>query len=402
MVILAGSASGGRVNRAALRGITQAQDELDGMGTGLRKRMSELHALQDTFEKAVNKQAKSLKAVAASKTTSPSPQPSQDEKTNKHSNAIPPRPTTKTVTANANTSAHPAETDFVSVEEFDDDLSQLHTRLKDMQLLMPATGGMFVELFLGSINVRFARKSERMAFKQEYEKLKMKLAPIFVVTCVLCLYFEDYRWLHMSLQLALSCYYVTLAVRENILRANGSNIRAWWVIHHYFTMMQGVLLLTWPDGESYARFRRPLHTFGLYNSVLMIFQTRYQMARLYTLRSLGMANEMDVASSDSTQIHWSETMRLLLPLIVLGQFMQGSQAYKLFTIYKDYPKEVQILFLSLLSFANFVGNSFTTMQVMLAKRNKQRSRLLNRHSTHQSNISFSSERSSPERHKKVS
>lgn len=402
MVILAGSASGGRVNRAALRGITQAQDELDGMGTGLRKRMSELHALQDTFEKAVNKQAKSLKAVAASKTTSPSPQPSQDEKTNKHSNAIPPRPTTKTVTANANTSAHPAETDFVSVEEFDDDLSQLHTRLKDMQLLMPATGGMFVELFLGSINVRFARKSERMAFKQEYEKLKMKLAPIFVVTCVLCLYFEDYRWLHMSLQLALSCYYVTLAVRENILRANGSNIRTWWVIHHYFTMMQGVLLLTWPDGESYARFRRPLHTFGLYNSVLMIFQTRYQMARLYTLRSLGMANEMDVASSDSTQIHWSETMRLLLPLIVLGQFMQGSQAYKLFTIYKDYPKEVQILFLSLLSFANFVGNSFTTMQVMLAKRNKQRSRLLNRHSTHQSNISFSSERSSPERHKKVS
>lgn len=383
MVITAGSvADAGRVfNRTVLRSISQAQDVLDDMGAGLRRRMTELHALQDTFEKAVNKQAKSLKAVTASKNAAATSTDKNEEK--KQSNARPPTAPVETDgkppmpakerTKSASTTApSPTVTDLVSAEQFDGDLGLLHVRLKEMQLLMPATGGMFVELFLGSLNVRFVRKSERLAFKREYEKLKMKLAPIFVVTCGLCLYFEDYRWLHMCLQLALSCYYVTLAVRENILRANGSNIRAWWIIHHYFTMMQGVLLLTWPDGESYARIRRPLHLFGLYNAVLMIFQTRYQMARLYTLRSLGMANEMDVASSDSTQIHWSETMRLLLPLIVLGQIMQGSQAFRLFTIYKDFPKEVQILFLSLLSLANFIGNSSTTMQVLLAKRKRQK------------------------------
>lgn len=402
MVIMAGTASGGRVNRAAMRVIAKAQDELDDMGKGLRHRMSELHGLQDTFEKAVNKQSKSLKAVVATKSSSASPPPaSQTEETNKPSSGMPPRPESA-LKRKPVVSPGDSGTDFVSPEEFEDYLSHLRTRLKDMQLLMPATGGMFVELFLGSINVRFPRKSERMAFKREYERLKMKLAPLFVVTCALCLYFEDYRWLHMSLQLALSCYYVTLAVRENILRANGSNIRAWWIIHHYFTMMQGVLLLTWPDGESYARFRRPLHTFGLYNSILMIFQTRYQMARLYTLRSLGLVNEMDVASSDSTQIHWSETMRLLLPLIVLGQIMQGSQAYRLFTIYMDYPKEVQILFLSLLSFANFVGNSITTMQVMLAKRKQQKLHSISRQAASQNEASSSVTKNSPDEHKKVS
>lgn len=382
MVITAGasaamSARSNVVDRALLRDISAAQDALDDLGVGLRRRMAELHALQDTFEKAVNKQAKSLKGVAANTTAATAdntqkevPKESKESRPGKPPVSPPVLPKEAKRNAPASTGGVIAEP--VSAEQFHEDIGHLEHRLKEMQLLMPATGGMFVELFLGSINVRFVRKSERLGFKREYEKLKLKLAPIFVVFCLLCLYFEDYRWLHMCLQLSLSCYYVTLAVRENILRANGSNIRSWWIIHHYFTMMQGVLLLTWPDGASYARFRRPLHLFGLYNAVLMIFQTRYQMARLYTLRSLGMANEMDVASSDSTQIHWSETMRLLLPLIVFGQVMQGSQAYRLFTTYKDFPKEVQILFLGLLSLANFIGNSITTMRVLLAKRSKRK------------------------------
>lgn len=311
----------------ALRDINAAQDNLDKMASSLSTRMLELHALQDTFETAVGKHAKSLRTFAANECA--------------------------TSAAAGNDSS---------------DLQHLSGRLKQMHLLMPSTGGMFVELFLGCLNVKFVRKSERLAFKHGYERMKLNLAPVFVVVCIICLIFEEYRWLHMILQLALTSYYVALAVRENILRTNGSNIRSWWIIHHYFTMMQGVLLLTWPNGVSYARFRRPLHLFGLYNAVLMIFQTRYQMARLYTLRSLGRANEMDVASSDSTQIHWSETMRLLLPLIVLGQIMQAFQAMTLFKIYREFPTELQILLLAILFTANFIGNSFTTSQVLIAKR----------------------------------
>lgn len=352
MVITAGAsaaASANVVDRASLLEIERSQDELDELGTVLRRRMSELHALQDKFETAVNKQSKMLRSLHSNMSASANASVANADE-------------------NGAESKEGAAEQPLTAAELTTHAAVLQRRLKEMQLLMPATGGMFVEMFLGSINVRFARKSERLAFKKEYEKLKLKLAPVFVVLCIICLVFKEYRWLHMVLQLALSCYYVTLAIRENILRANGSNIRAWWIIHHYFTMMQGVLLLTWPNSETYARYRQQLHLFGLYNAILQIFQTRYQMARLYTLRSLGRANEMDVASSDSTQIHWSETMRLLLPLILLGQFLQGKQAVHLFRIYKEFPTELQILLLSLLFLANFLGNIITTMKTLNAKR----------------------------------
>lgn len=345
MVITSGvSTQSATPDNSALVQVSKSQDTLDDLGVVLREKMTELHALQDTFETAVSKQAKMLKPLKSIRGGSKS-------------------------SRNAERSSERGEgAERMSPADLPAEVAVLQGRLKEMQLLMPATGGMFVEIFLGSINVRFARKSERLAFKKEYEKIKLKLAPVFAILCIVCLIFEEYRWLHMFLQLGLSCYYVTLAVRENILRANGSNIRAWWIIHHYFTMMQGVLLLTWPNGVSYARFRRQLHLFGLYNAILMIFQTRYQMARLYTLRSLGRANEMDVASSDSTQIHWSETMTLLLPLILFGQAMQANQARVLFNLYREFPTEIQILLLGLLCFANFVGNITTTMKVLIAKR----------------------------------
>lgn len=361
MVITAGASatvSTNVVDHATLREIQESQDQLDELGAALWRRMSELHALQDTFETAVNKQSKMLRTLKANMSA---PQCALATNSNQSKGE----------------SGEGLQQQSLTPAELTTQAAVLRGRLKEMQLLMPATGGAFVEMFLGSINVRFVRKSERLTFKKEYEKLKLKLAPVFVAFCILCLLFEEYRWLHMCLQLALSCYYVTLAVRENILRTNGSNIRAWWIIHHYFTMMQGVLLLTWPNGESYSRFRQHLHLFGLYNAVLQIFQTRYQMARLYTLRSLGRANEMDVASSDSTQIHWSETMRLLLPLILLGQLLQGKQAVHLFRIYKEFPTELQILLLCLLFLANFLGNTITTMRTLIAKRAASRQRSAN-------------------------
>jgi hypothetical protein len=31
-------------------------------------------------------------------------------------------------------------------------------------------------------------------------------------------------------------FYAALALRENVLRANGSTIRKWWINHHYYSM----------------------------------------------------------------------------------------------------------------------------------------------------------------------
>lgn len=292
-----------------------AQDALDAAGVELERALAALHARQDAFEAAVGARARALRGLPDGR-----------------------------------------------------DAATLRSRLAAAGRLTPAAGGWFVEMFLGGLNVRFVRKSERLAFKAEYERLKQRLAPMFVVFCVICLWFEENRWLHMLLQLALTTYYVTLAVRENILLVNGSNIKAWWIVHHYITIVSGVLLLTWPNNATYARFRNGLHLYGLYNAVLQIFQTRYQIARLYTLRSLGMAGEMDVSNSDSTQIHWSESMKLLLPLIVFGQVLQAGQAFSLLRIYRSSPHELQILLLALLFLILFIGNAVTTSLVLFAKR----------------------------------
>jgi hypothetical protein len=192
---------------AAVAEALAAQDRLDRQGADLQHALDALHARQDAFEKNVRALARTLRGLPPS---------------------------------------HPA-------------LLDLRHRLAAASRLTPSPGGVFVELFLGSLNVRFVRKSERLAFKEDYEKLKQRLAPLFVVFCVLCLYFEENRWLHMLLQLALTTYYVTLAIRENILLANGSNIKAWWIVHHYVTMFSGVLLLTWPNNAAYVRFRTGLH-----------------------------------------------------------------------------------------------------------------------------------------------
>lgn len=366
----------------------QAQDQVEELAGRLRVSLAGLHALQDQYEKAMKKQTKTLrnleKSVASvnkrkrtlqkNSSSSPAPAPTATASSSETTDEIP-----DDTVANGEAEA-PAKVSQPlarsSSSEQADRLKTLRARLSDnsLQHLMPCSGGFFVELLLGSLNVRFMRKSERLQFKTGYEKLKQKLAPGLVLLAFVCLYFSENRWLHMMLQLCLSWYYVTLAVRENILRVNGSNIKSWWIIHHYFTLMQCVLLLTWPNNSSYAQFRKSLHHFGLYNAVLQIFQTRYQMTRLYALRSLGMADEMDVVSSDSTQIHWSQSMALLIPLILLGQAMQALQAGHLMLIYSDNRHELQILMLSLLFAANFIGNFYTTCVVLHEKRTKGRRR----------------------------
>lgn len=332
----------------ALSEVEEAQEGVDTLARRLKTSLAELHGLQDEFEQAVKRQEKALTGLE--KSLAELDGPSGATAAASSSNA-----------SNANANARTV-------------LRSLRARLsaRDLQSMLPRSGGFFVELFLGGLNVRFMRQSERLSFKTEYEKLKLKLAPGLVFLCVVCLIFEKNRWLHMLLQFCLSGYYVTLAVRENILRVNGSNIRAWWIIHHYFTMMQCVLLTTWPDNASYAACRKGLHLFGLYNSVLQVLQTRYQMARLYALRSLGMIGEMDVVSTDSSQIHWSERMAVILPLILLGQAMQAGQAWSLLRVYQAHRRELQILSLAALFFANFVGNLYTTLLVLHDKRKQHR------------------------------
>ncbi|KAK4532581.1 hypothetical protein CCYA_CCYA13G3438 [Cyanidiococcus yangmingshanensis] len=234
--------------------------------------------------------------------------------------------------------------------------------------LLPSDGGWFVRLFLGTINVRFMDKRTRLTFKREYEQFKQHTAPALVIASVICLVWTSSRWPSLLLQLFIAYYYSALALRESVLVANGSNIRRWWRLHHYLSLILAVVVLTWPDGEAYAEFRGEIHFLGLYLSLLQILQARYQMSRLYTLRSLGKAGELDVANTDSpAQLHWGANMSLLLPAILVGHALQAWTAVRAFQVYFKYPRVAQALLGGMITLITCIGNVVTTIRTLRAK-----------------------------------
>jgi len=217
-------------SREVVEGLKKQQDELSQTAQALDRKLAELHDMQDKLESGVQKFKKSLKELGGSNAT-------------------------------------------------EEEAKELYSSLRSFQTSMPITGGPFVELFLGKMDVRFRRKKERLQFKKEYELFKQKLSFVFVGLAIISLLL-NVRWVHMGLQLCLSYYYVTIAIRENILRENGSNIKSWWIQHHYLMVGCGVVLVTWPPSKSYRLFCYPLHFFGLYTSILQIFQTRFVTTRI--------------------------------------------------------------------------------------------------------------------------
>jgi len=61
-------------------------------------------------------------------------------------------------------------------------------------------------------------------------------------------------WVKAFFQVWLLYYYISLALREHILKVNGSLIKWWWIIHHYLSIGVSLLLLTWPGTPSNKLF----------------------------------------------------------------------------------------------------------------------------------------------------
>ncbi|KAL2652114.1 hypothetical protein R1flu_020242 [Riccia fluitans] len=101
----------------------------------------------------------------------------------------------------------------------------------DAASLLPAKpNGYFLTTFLGPVNVRGPRNDVRLKVKEEYNSYRDRTALLF--------------WLQLY-QAWLLFFYTSLALRENILRVNGSDIRPWWVYHHYCAMVMALISLTW-------------------------------------------------------------------------------------------------------------------------------------------------------------
>jgi len=137
-------------------------------------------------------------------------------------------------------------------------LEQYETKLKEYRRKLPESGSNFLAYFLGTVNVRLPTLAARLNYKEEYENHKREcshLSIIFNLILLLLLYTNHlYRWMEALYQVYLLYYYITMTVRENILKVNGSNIKPWWIYHHYFTIVLVFMIVTW-DGPGYECFR---------------------------------------------------------------------------------------------------------------------------------------------------
>lgn len=139
-------------------------------------------------------------------------------------------------------------------------LSEIEASLREVDDVRPKTGSLFVRLFLGQVNVKSRFAGDRNTLRDEYEKFKGRTNYAFLTFPTIWLLVHVYlrhvwrytHWIHILTHVWLLYYYVSLSLRENILKVNGSNIRPWWIYHHYISAVMSIIVLTWPP-DRYVR-----------------------------------------------------------------------------------------------------------------------------------------------------
>ncbi|GMP41230.1 hypothetical protein CsSME_00011397 [Camellia sinensis var. sinensis] len=111
---------------------------------------------------------------------------------------------------------------------------------------------------------------------------------------------------------------LSVQLYQNILRVNGSDIRPWWIKHHYFTMAMALISLTWETQKGVQLFLQ----WAIMQGVAMLLQNRYQRQRLCTHITLGKARRMDVVWGETAGVDGQ--LWLLAPILFI---LQGFEAY---------------------------------------------------------------------------
>ncbi|KYQ88186.1 transmembrane protein [Tieghemostelium lacteum] len=205
-------------------------------------------------------------------------------------------------------------------KELSKQLQQINLKIKDSKSkFIPETGSIFVRLFLGQVNVKHYRESEKFRLKQEYEKFKMKTNPQFLLFVVLLYLYPDRSFVTTSWQIWLLYYYVTLALRENILLVNGSKIRNWWIMHHYISIVGSLTNLLWPTGGSFSYFLPQITYFSGCQGIVQMLSSRYQQGQLYKQVAMGKASVIDVTGESDG---WTPSALFLLPFLLFVQLFQ--------------------------------------------------------------------------------
>lgn len=187
-------------------------------------------------------------------------------------------------------------------------------------------------------NVISARRNEGIRLKEEYHAFRDKMGVIMFVTgAALSLGLHNAQ-LRSQAQEAFSltppfmvgvqmflCWmlylYTALALRENVLKVNGSSIRPWWIHHHYWSIATCMILLTLPvDSPAVQVCVKKFLWWSAFQGGLMLLQNRYQRRRMYTRIALGKNSAMDVVSGESSG--GQGQLLILYPLLFALQILE--------------------------------------------------------------------------------
>lgn len=119
-----------------------------------------------------------------------------------------------------------------------------------------------LRLFIGSVPLMMPPR-RRLRYKQDYEAFKLRYTLIFIALSAVQLV-VTWSWLDAVASFFALYYYSTVLLREHILVVNGSNIRAWWIAHHYVCVGIGGILLIWPSNAAYREIRPSLLSFFIF------------------------------------------------------------------------------------------------------------------------------------------
>ncbi|TQD86827.1 hypothetical protein C1H46_027591 [Malus baccata] len=268
-------------------------------------------------------------------------------------------------------------------------------------------GGRFLRMFLGPINVRSSSKDIRLKVKEEYNGYRVRnTSYCFMLLSQVAFDFgiDIYAELHITDRTALlflffpaalltlrtwiwdGCLpafpvqayqawllflYTGLALRENILRVNGSDIRPWWIYHHYCAMFMALVSLTWeikgqPNCSQKQRGVQFFLQWAMMQGVAMLLQNRYQRQRLYTRIALGKAKRMDVVWGETAGVDGQ--LWILCPILFI---LQGFEAYVgiqlLTTAFIGIASEWQVSFCGVLLILMAVVNFVNTVETLMVK-----------------------------------
>ncbi|GMH28782.1 hypothetical protein Nepgr_030625 [Nepenthes gracilis] len=266
-------------------------------------------------------------------------------------------------------------------DKLEDELNRARCILDDGEassFLPGKAQGRFLKMFIGPIDVRATRKDVQLKVKQEYNRFRDRTAFLFLLFPSALLVLRSWIWNRCLPAFPVQLYqawllflYTGLALRENILRVNGSDIRSWWIYHHYCAMAMALVSLTWeikgqPNCVEKQRGVELFLQWAMMQGVAMLLQNRYQRQRLYTRIALGKAKRMDVVWGETAGVDGQ--LWLLCPILFV---LQGFEAYVglllLQTAFVGVVSEWQVIFCGILLILMAVGNFENTVQTLVAK-----------------------------------